>query len=585
MRFLILVYFMFLGLAACTAPVKPETSKLSSDSYAQQVAKRQKPAPIVYGAFTEKSLYSLLVAELAVSRQQYDLALNNYIEEAKATGDVGIIARAARLAQYFRRDRQALEMGKLWVDRAPENIEANILMATAHIQLRQPLDALNYAETILASPGPDQDRNVHSTAITETIANFSRNADGLTLQALVERYRQLTQRYPSDLSTRVGLSILYESQGNTSTAYEIIEQVLLEDGQYMPALMQEVRLLQASQQTDLAIDKLKAQLGKRPNDLRLRLLYARLLTQTDINAAYEEFTRLSAQSPRHLDIKFSRALIALELEKWQVAERLLTELLQVPYRQNAVRFYLGNLAEATEDLDGALRYYFAIIDGENYTTGHSLAARILAKQGRIADAQIHFKRLRQQSPERRPELYITEAEILQTLGYLDLALMALDRGVTEYPDNIDLRYVRSGFYEQMDKLQLMESDLRHILALEPENATALNALGYFLTNRTQRYEEALQLITMALELQPDNAAIMDSMGWVLFKLGRNGEAIDYLRRALEQFPDPEIAAHLGEALWVNGDKQDARAIWSDNLKENPEDRQILDTMRRLRATP
>ena len=161
----------------------------------------------------------------------------------------------------------------------------------------------------------------------------------------------------------------------------------------------------------------------------------------------------------------------------------------------------------------------------------------------------------------------------------------LTEGVRQYPDDITLRYNRATLYEQSNQLALMESDLRHILSLEPDNASALNALGYFLTTRTDRHQEALLLIEQALDLQPDDPAIIDSMGWVLFNLGRIDEAIVYLRKAFERFPDPEIAAHLGEALWVNGNKQEARGIWQQNLVDNPDDSRILDTMERLRVEP
>jgi tetratricopeptide (TPR) repeat protein len=129
----------------------------------------------------------------------------------------------------------------------------------------------------------------------------------------------------------------------------------------------------------------------------------------------------------------------------------------------------------------------------------------------------------------------------------------------------------------------MEDDLRHALDLEPQNPAILNALGYFLTIRTERFQEALDLIQKALDIRPEDAAILDSMGWILFKLGRVEEAIPYLRKAFEKFPDPEVAAHLGEALWVSGQQQEALKIWNTTLSKNTDDSIIPDTMRRLNA--
>ena len=564
-------------------PVRDKESLATTNEVADPV--EVPTIPERYGRFTPETLYSLLVAELAATRKQYDLTLENYLYEARSTEDLGLIQRTARLAQYFRNQKYALEMGESWLSLEPNNLEANAIVANAYIEFRQPLKALDYAEVILAALKPEEKSANRSAAITETIANYSHEADTLTRQALIERYEALRQGYPQYLSITVGLSTLYAAQKDTAKAYNLIEEVLAQDESYLPAIVQQVRLLQASQQNTKAIDILKAHLEKQPENYRLRLLYARLLTQSDIHLAYAEFVKLSEQSPQHLDIQFSRALIALELKKRDEAKELLQKLLDLNYRPNTIHFYLGNLAELDKKTEQALEHYFAITGGEDYFSAHSRVARIMATQGNIEYAQQHFAKLRQESPNRKPDLFVIEAEVLQMLGYIDPALNILTQGVDEFPDNIDLRYNRSSLYEQTNQLALMESDLRHILTLEPENAAALNALGYFLTNRTERHEEALALIAQALQLKPDDPAIIDSMGWALFNLGRTDEAIQYLRKAFELFPDPEVAAHLGEALWVNGNKQEARSIWNKNLEENPNDSRILDTMERLKATP
>jgi tetratricopeptide (TPR) repeat protein len=541
-----------------------------------------KPEPQKYGSFTTDTLYSLLVAELASSRQMYDLTLQNYVHEAKTTGDLGIISRATRLAQYFRAHDEALDLGKDWLAQAPEDIEANAVVATSHINKREPLKALNYAEKILGLITPGDKDADRQAALTETIANYSRDLDTLTRKTLISRYQNLITQYPQYPAIKVGLSVLYTAEKDTARAYDLINQALAQNDKYLPAIMQEIRILQSSQQDELAIEKLKGYLDNGLSEnYRLRLLYARLLTQTDVEAAYKEFVYLSEKSPAHLDIKFSRALIALELQKREEAKRLLEELIAVQYRPNTIHFYLGNLAEVDKNYDIALGHYMAIKGGDDYIAGHSRAARIMALEGDLTAAQEHFAELRAQSPNQRPLLYNAEAEVLESLQKIESAISILDQGVGEFPDNIDLRYTRSSLYEKSNQLTLMESDLRHILSIEPENAAALNALGYFLTNRTDRHHEALSLIEQALAIRPNDPAIIDSMGWALFNLGRTEEAIEYLRRAYELFPDPEVAAHLGEALWVNGKKQEAHSIWTNNLKENPNDSRIIDTMQRL----
>ncbi len=550
----------------------------------------QTEEPQTYRTFSTDTLYSLIVAELAATRRQYDLTLENYIKEAIATNDLGVIARAARLAQYFRNHDQTLAMGKLWVAKQPNDTEANAIVATAYIEKRQPLQALGYAERILSQIEPSNNEEAQEeankrAAITETIANYSRDVDSLTKQALIERYNTLIQSYPQYAAILVGLSILHEAQGDTASAYRIIEQAIAQDKDYLPALMQEIRLLQASDQNDKAIAKLKSVLEKQPENNRLRLLYARMLTQTDINAAYKEFSELAEESPQHLDIQFSKALIALEIKKVDESKGILEMLLNKGYRLNTVNFYLGNLAEADNNLEKALKHYLDVSGGEDYIASHSRAARIMAKQGNIKEARVHFTELRRESPDKQAQLYAAEGEVLQQVGQVTEAIKVLTQAINQFPDNTGLRYSRSSLYEQTDQLDLMESDLRHALSIEPENASTLNALGYFLTSRTNRHQEALGFIEKALKLKPNDPAIMDSMGWALFNLGRTDEAIEYLRKALELFPDPEVAAHLGEALWVKGNKQEARSIWNNNLKENPNDSRIIDTMERLQVSP
>ena len=575
-----------------------------------------------FSPFSSDVLYTLLTAEIAASRQQYSVTLSKYVEAANTTGDLGVIARATRLAQYFRDSQQTLNMGELWVAQAPDDIEAHSIIASAHIENRQPLKALDSAERILAiltetaiadtasdsqpdsqqytqtEPQLDSEEDQgHSyahaktpnvkqrAAILETIANFSRTTDADSLDKLIERYRLLDSRYPTLTPIKVALSVLYESKKDTKTAFSIVRMALAADADYLPAARQEINLLNADGEFAQALKKLNIQLEKTPNNARIRLLYARTLAQTDINAAYKEFTLLSDSAPRNLDIKFSKAIIALELRELDDAQQTLTELLDNKYRPNTINFYLGNLAELQKDPTTAINYYLAVRAGNDFVSANSQAARLMVNLGKLKDARSHLQMLREKSPNFRAQFFNAEADILDRQAMTQIAIDLLDVAVAEFPNNVSLLYKRSSLYEKTDRLSLMEADLRHALDLEPKNPAILNALGYFLTIRTERHQEAFDLINEALLIKPKDSAILDSMGWVLFKLGRVLEAIPYLRQAFEQFPDPEVAAHLGEALWINGDRQEALEIWNKILAENPDDTKIPETMRRLNAQP
>ena len=428
-RLLILSLSALIALQSCGTLIKPPdqsaTGHHSADGTSNSLPVNDPPTattdtteqPKGYATFSTDTLYALLVAELAATRGQYDLTLNNYLAEAVRTQDTGVIARAARLAQYFRRQTQALAMGQLWLSKAPDNLEANTLVANAHIALRQPVKALEYAEVILARLDPQEEGAQRRAALVETIASHSREAATLTREILIDRYQQLSRHYPDYPALPVGLSILQQDGGDTATAYQVIQQVLAENSDYMPAILQEIRLLRASEQTDKALAKLNRQLTRQPDNQRLRLIYARLLSEVDLQASYEEFTRLSQQAPRQLDITFSRALVAMELQKRALAEELLVELLALRYRPDTIHFYLGSLAELDQRPRKALSHYLSVSGGEQYVTAHSRAARIMAGQGSIEQAREYFVTLREQSPEQKPQLYAAEAEVLGDLGH------------------------------------------------------------------------------------------------------------------------------------------------------------------------
>ena len=547
------------------------------------------------GQFSSEVLYTLLTAEIAGSRQQYGITLKQYIKAANMTGDIGIIARATRLAQYFRNPDQTINMGNLWLTKKPDSIEANTIVASAFVDKRQPLKALDHAESILvllseekstqSQIEPRQPSIKQRAAILETIANFSRTLDLDTRNTLVQRYHKLDELYPTLSPVKVGLSVLYAANKNMEKAFAIVRKAIAQDTNYLPAVIQEISLFNTNRQYDEALVRLKRQLEKTPNNARIRLLYARTLAQTDIKAAFDEFTILSNNAPKNLDIKFSKAIIALELRKLDDAKQAFIELLNSNYRPNTINYYLGNLAELNKETQAAIDYYLAVNSGNDFVAANTQAARLMADSNKLSDAQVHLQALRTRSPNFRAEFFNTEADILEEQGQIQNAINVLNVAIHEYPDNINLRYTRSSLYEKTDRLSLMENDLLHALSLEPENAAILNALGYFLTNRTDRHQEAYMLIKKAIDINPKDSAILDSMGWVLFKLGRIEEAIPYLRQAFKQFPDPEIASHLGEALWVDGKQQEALDIWKKNLEENPDDTQIPAVMRRFNVQP
>ena len=175
-----------------------------------------------------------------------------------------------------------------------------------------------------------------------------------------------------------------------------------------------------------------------------------------------------------------------------------------------------------------------------------------------------------------------EGQLLADRGMEKEALQFLDSVLAEEPANIEMLYFRAMTGQKFDRLDILESDLRKIIELDPANADALNALGYTLTDQTDRHEEALDLIKQALAIKPEEAAFIDSMGWVLYRLNNLREALVHLRRALELFPNDEVAAHLGEVLWVFGEQLEANQVWEKALELAPNSEILKNVMRRFR---
>jgi len=254
--------------------------------------------PIHYRQFPIDTLYSLLVAEVAASRQQFEVTLDNYVSQANLTNDKNVIARSARIAQFFRAKQESLDMGLLWLQHEPNNTEAITLVANAYLELRQPLKALDYTERLLADSQSTGDAKRDSGALMETIANFSKQANNETLDTLIQRFLALSIRHPELAGIKVGLSVLHQSKKSIEPAFRWVNQALKQEPKRTSAIIQEILLLQQSQQTELAITKLNAQLERDPTNSRLRLIYARLLTQTDTNKAYEPAIRTIAKPTR-----------------------------------------------------------------------------------------------------------------------------------------------------------------------------------------------------------------------------------------------------------------------------------------------
>jgi len=524
--------------------------------------------------FPAETLYALLVAEMAGSRERYDVALGNYVQQAHKTRDPGVTARATRIARFLNAHQAALDTSLLWVQLEPENNEARMIAATELAHSGRLQEAFEHSRHLLESG---------STPIFQNLAARAAASTDTQRELLLEQFEQLLAVYPQNLQLLVGLGLLLQQQQQLEEALTQAQRALEVDPAHIPAAILEAKLLHQLKRPEQALERLTSLLEQQPNNKRLRLQYARLLANFDLAQAHEQFKILVEQSPEDADLLFSLALVSNERGFTEQAQKHFETLLQMGKRSSSAHYYLGRIAEQGEELQQALEHYLKVQPGPDFLPALLQSTDILIRQGDPATANARLSALRDRYPSQSERFYLLESEVLSKYERFDEAEAILTQALAQLPTSTKLLYARAMVNEKRNFIELTEHDLRALLKYEPNNATALNALGYTLADRTTRYHEAYELISQALNIKPDDPAIIDSMGWVQYRLGNYEEALLRLREAMKAFPDHEIAAHLGEVLWKSGNREEARSAWAEGLKLNPGSTIIPQVIKRLEA--
>lgn len=521
--------------------------------------------------FPADSLYDLLVAEFALRRQAYDVTLEMYTKQAPLLRDPGISAHTTHLAQFLQREDAALQSVQLWVELDPNNVEANNAMASLLTQQGQSVAALPYLVVV-----EEQTGDANFPMLLNGFAQLSEQQRTQLRKSLDE----LASKYPRNTRLLLTQALIHAEYQQFDQALDELQTLLELEPVQPQAVLLEAKIL-VEQGGDNPYARLQRVLQDNPNAKRLRLQYARMLTSADMAAAREQFEILSEQSPQDSDLLFSLALINREIGDREAAQVYLLQTIALGQRTDEAYYYLGRMTEDNSDPQQAISHYMEVGVGPEYLAATSRIGAILVKQGQLDSSHAWFDGQRKKIPQMREQLYGLEADILIRANETKEAMQLFNQALKEMPSSASLRYSRAMLSEQLDDLDAMEKDLRALLATDPNNATALNALGYTLADRTTRYAEALELVSRALELQPNEPAILDSMGWVLFRNGQYDESVVFLTRAYAEFSDPEVAAHLGEVLWATGDTEKALAIWQAALRRDPAHPILLKTLRQL----
>jgi tetratricopeptide (TPR) repeat protein len=570
----LLLVAALLGLAGCSAMLSQGQPQEPPAQGAEGPAKEAAVAELPSVELTPELLYQLLLAEFAGQGGALPLSADLYLKAARETRDPRLAQRATRIAVYARNSDSALAAARLWVELSPEDVDARQSLAALLIREGRGDEALPHLKKVL-SLSPDDDHHGYLV-----VANLlAREQDK---QHALQVMEQLIAPEHDNPDALYAYAQLANQLGANEEAEGALSELLEKQPDYTQALLLQARVLHSLGKGEAALASLRRALKQAPDNDQLRLTYARMLVDArHLGEARKQFRTLNRHLPDNGDVLYALGLLAMEAGDLDDAEIHFTELVANGDREEEARFALGQIAEARQQPQEAIEWYRSVPQGERYMSAQLQAARLIAQSEGIEAARRALQQLPLHSPEERIQRYLAEAELLSSEGRLEEAMEVYDEGLALFIDNTDLLYSRALTAEKIDRLDILERDLQRILAKDPDNAQALNALGYTLTDRTGRHEEALGYIERAYRQHPEDPAILDSMGWVLYHLNRKEEALQYLQRAAGMIEDPEIAAHLGEVLWSLGRREEARRTWNKALEAAPEHKLLQQTIERF----
>jgi tetratricopeptide (TPR) repeat protein len=519
-------------------------------------------------------LFKYLVAEIASQRGNVQAAAQGFLELAKTTRDPRLAKRATELAAFGRLQTLALESAKLWLELDKNNPQAKQTVAALLVSNNKLSEAKPYLEALLAADG-----NV-GTGFMQLHSLLGKHPDR---NAVLSVTRDLAKTYPQLPEAHFAVAQAAIGANNYDLATtEVKEALRLKPDWELGALLN-AQIIQEKQSNANALEYLRGFLDTYPKSREVRANYARLLIASkQLKEARDQYQLMLNETPTNPDVVVTMGLLSLQMNDYDQAETSFKRALELKYRDmDTLHFYLGQVYEEKKQYDEAMKQYSAVAGGEQYVASQARYAFLLARQNKVAEAREYLQNVKATTDEQRALLVQAEAQVLREAKDYQGSFDVLNKALQAHPDQPDLLYDSAMAAEKLDRIDVVETNLRKLISLKPDHAQAYNALGYTLADRTDRFKEAKQYIEKALTLSPDDPFILDSMGWVLYRMGNAKEGLDFLQRAFAKRPDPEIAAHIGEVLWARGQKQDAEKVWRDASKGSPDNELLQSTMKRF----
>ncbi len=549
---------------AATNSTRTETVAISDDVLSVQGKSPPQDA---------NAVYYILAAELAGQRGQYDAALDNYLKASALTRNVNMLQRATQIALYLKKTDKALEASSAWLERQPDSVDVRRLTASLLLKSGRVDEAADHLIVILGTPGVDIETTVID--LVKLLNAEVSKEDSLRLM------RRLSERFPRMAELHLASALLAVDRGELQYALNETDKALTLHPNWMRARLLQAQVLSRMGDSQKAKEIMRKAMEGEPNNFRLRLVYAQYLAKSgDLRGATKELEKILAREPRNEDALLAMAMVQMDSRQDAKARQLLERLAESPNYRMQSYFYLGLIDARERRFQSAVQWFDKVSDGPLVLDAQVNAVTALIFQGQTADARQRLVEVRKQFPLQALRMYMLEAELLTKDRHYAEAFDLLSQALQEMPGQTDLLYARALVAEELKREDVLEADLRAILEKKPDDSNALNALGFALADRSERLDEAKRYIAKALQLKPDEPAILDSYGWVSYRMGDNVTALEYLRRAYDLLQDPEIGSHLGEVLWESGKQDDAKAIWKALLRKNPDNDDIKKVMSR-----
>jgi tetratricopeptide (TPR) repeat protein len=541
---------------------------------------------------TSTLLFEIIAAEVAMQRGENSSAYATLMKAAQDTGDPRLARRATEIALSMRAAPQAMDAALLWSKLDGGSAEAQQTVGALLVANGRYDEAKAILQPqIAADPDP-----VAALARTQRLlARAPDGARGLALlEALAQPYRS---KGPNAHDVRLILAQGAHAAGQTALAARQAREALALKPDSEAAAISAAQYTLESKDPDeasgraAALELLARFVKRNPAAADARLVYARVLVsdgQTD--AAREQFEELVKRDQRGSDALFALGVLAMQSDAHDKArsyfERYLQAIGESPDREpDPAYLNLARIAEDEQKYDDALGWLHKVRSADQQPTARIRESYILARTGHVDEALKMLGALNGETAEDRLNAVLAQGQILREAHRYQESYDLLDKALQASTDDLNLLYETAMSAERLDRIDVMETHLRHLVQLKPDYAHAYNALGYTLADRNIRLQEAYELIDKALKLAPEDGFILDSMGWVQYRMGNLTAARDFLGRAYRLKPEADVAAHLGEVLWNQGDKDAARNVFREARRKESDNETLKATLQRLDVTP